>query len=228
MGLCPIFTILKSMHFSLDVWNTLLKPNPIFARKRNSFYADFFDEDIEVVEYKHKKLKEFFEYTHRTLGISFDIDKVYEILCNYFGEYEKANIFYVRTFTENLFTSNLPFILESTVNHINWLRENGSTFSIISNTSNISGNIIESVLTLYGLEFEDYKFSDIEGVAKPNPEIFRRSITDLEKKGVNIKDFIHIGDDDICDVPPNHLNRRLISGVDMLPNILKQYRYEKI
>lgn len=216
------------MHFSLDVWNTLLKPNPNFTKERNRFFAAFFEEELEKVEYKYKNLKDFFEYTHRRLGISFDIENVYKILCNYFGVYEDYKISYVRKHIENLFISNLPIILDSTVDHINWLKRNGSTFSIISNTSNISGNIIQTVFTMYGLEFDDYKFSDLEGIAKPNPEIFRRSIKDLEKKGIDIENFIHIGDDEVCDVPPDFLKYRIIDDVERLPIILKRYRYEYI
>lgn len=179
-----------SMNISLDVWGTLVTPNPLFSQKRNEYLNSYTDKSYEEVSEIYTQLKHELDTSN-----SMEAPSLYE---NYTVLLERLGIPYFSKMKiiqdiQNLFYQHPPFIDNSVIYELNRL-SNRYSFHIISNTNFISGSVIEPFLRIRtGINFEVCYFSDLVGYQKPSKEIFEKVRDSV------IGDITHIGNDLICD-----------------------------
>lgn len=103
-----------------------------------------------------------------------------------------------KAYTEQVL-DNPPLLVEGVSEVLEELNLNNYKIGLICNTGATPGIILRKVLEYYQLDhfFEIKTFSNEEGIAKPNPQIF--SLT-LKKLGVTPGQAVHIGDDPITDI----------------------------
>jgi putative hydrolase of the HAD superfamily len=79
------------------------------------------------------------------------------------------------------------------------LATRGITLGIVSNTGRTPGIILRQILDRYDLlrHFSVISYSDEIGYRKPDPEIFRRTLTEL---GAEPRHAAHVGDNPVADV----------------------------
>lgn len=213
----------RTCHISFDVWNTLIKPNPKFARVRSNFIADHFGLDREETSRIYKTTKDEYDAMAETDGLAFDSQAVYGILFDKLGV-PRDDWKFIMEETERLFLENPPIITDSTVETLRYLSR-GYSLSIASNTNFTSGRILARVLDeRFGDIFAFKVFSDLHGHAKPHREFFRDVITGAAKVHTIIRprDIIHVGDNTICDggATMSGLEFFYVSGPEMIPDII--------
>lgn len=177
------------IHLSFDVWNTLLIPNPKFANHRRKSLLPY----IGKSEMQYKALKNKYNdpirNAHAPSPSSFDI---WQELCGDVTSASKAKMW-----SESAFDTYPAFSVEQADRMFDLLNERGITYSILSNTSYVSGfNVSRRLREAYANfqpRFEIY--SDIFGYAKPHPKVAKEVID-----RVGHMDIVHFGDDYECDV----------------------------
>lgn len=106
-----------------------------------------------------------------------------------------------RAYTEALL-DDPPQVVEGAVEV---LEELGRSFKLglICNTGSTPGSVIRTLFKSFGLfdSFDNLVFSNETGVAKPNTEIFKTALKNLETEAENA---LHVGDDPITDVTGAH------------------------
>jgi FMN phosphatase YigB (HAD superfamily) len=214
------------MHFTLDVWNTLFIPNPHYATARNQLLANKLGipEKKAATIYSNTKMK--VDGLASEYGMALSSDSVYFELTLECIRVLNANPRLIEKALDGLeyefkalFLNHQPHIWPETISTIHQLQYN-HTFSIISNTNFMTGTMIKKVLNSKGLYFDSYMFSDIEGIAKPNPHMFKKALWRLNKHEGT--DVVHIGDDPTCDNPKGIMKHVIIGHASELPNILKE------
>jgi putative hydrolase of the HAD superfamily len=92
-----------------------------------------------------------------------------------------------------------PALAEGAPAALESLARQGYTLCLVSNTMRTPGRALREVLRQYGVlgHFAHLTFSDECGVRKPEPEIFRRTLT---AAGVAPGEAVHVGDDPVLDV----------------------------
>lgn len=220
------------MHFSLDVWNTIIVPNKTYAQKRNELIAGLLGMNESVVSSIYTSVKRRLDTKAEIFGIGLDSFNVYKELscafhrvnsCLSFWQIEKA-LSGLREDLEELFLENPPHVPDVTVSTVCELQSVGHTFSVASNTNFIRGVVIEKFLSFMGLDFKFCIFSDIECVSKPDPAFWQIVI---DNAPISTR-YVHIGDNSICDVPTvREMEHHIITHPDMLSNTLKEYACAK-
>lgn len=83
------------------------------------------------------------------------------------------------------------------------LAAEGMILCVVSNTMRTPGAVLRRVLAHYGLlaPFSVLTFSDECGVRKPAPEIFQRTLREVD---VAPEEAVHVGDDPVLDVQGAH------------------------
>lgn len=163
---------------SLDCWGTLIIGNPKFKKAKNDLirefsnfpnkemFNDYFIEDqIKVIKKKHDDILE-------TYGTQPDVKHLFAELCYIFAiPSSKFEMFYIEY--QSLFIQNQPLIYsEDTVKVLNLLRKEGHSILISSNTLFTDPESMALILYRLGIRSLNAKYSAIEGVSKPNHNMF--------------------------------------------------------
>jgi HAD superfamily hydrolase (TIGR01509 family) len=92
-----------------------------------------------------------------------------------------------------------PVVIEGALEAVQEMKERGYKVALISNTGRTPGRAMRKVLDGYGFAglFEVATFSNEEGYKKPHPEIFRRTLLQLNSKPERA---VHVGDHGLLDV----------------------------
>lgn len=97
------------------------------------------------------------------------------------------------------FLTKLPRLNPGVREALLQLREDGYSLGLISNTGRSWGEVLR--ISMKGLNILDFfdtlTFSDEEGIRKPNPRIFARTV---DRLGVEPREAVHVGDDTTADV----------------------------
>lgn len=233
------------MHFSLDVWNTLFKPNKTeYPKLRAMEIANVCDIPERAAVELYRQAKGMLDDQARWLGKGSTVTENWVTLVKMIGLWyptiasnewplHRQNVDGLawaiqRRCTEH-FLEYRPTILPETVEVIQSLQEQGHTFCITSNTNFISGKDVHQVLTESGIDIKlsDCRFSDMIGMSKPHPMMFRMVLADknvLSSAPSDVRnEFLHIGDDPSCDHARGIIPHRIISGVEELPTVLAEY-----
>jgi putative hydrolase of the HAD superfamily len=92
-----------------------------------------------------------------------------------------------------------PSVVDGAREAVEYARKEGFRVALISNTGRTPGRAMRKLLAEYGLLglFEATTFSNEEGVMKPRPEIFHRTLARL---GSSPAHTVHVGDHGVLDV----------------------------
>jgi HAD superfamily hydrolase (TIGR01509 family) len=92
-----------------------------------------------------------------------------------------------------------PVIIDGAREAVEEIKNSGYRVALISNTGRTPGRAMRRLLIEYGLYdlFETATFSNEEGIMKPRPEIFHRTLARL---GSDPERTVHVGDHGLLDV----------------------------
>jgi len=213
---------LALMHFSLDMWNTLIVPNPKYATIRTKILADRMGIPVDLAKSIYTSVKTDVDRLAEHKGIAYHCTTVYAILMEALAErtlMPKHSVFSLlrdlkETFEDEFFR-NPPTIPDKTNRILDVALSHGHTFSIASNTNFITGRLMIGFLMSKGLPIQFSVFSDCLGLAKPHPLFYAevakyyQNKNDSQMNGLN---SIHIGDNPICDDPGDLMPHIIIDG----------------
>lgn len=207
-------------HISLDFWNTLAEPNPLFARARNEYLAKLLGFTPEWVATEYRGIKRELDGEAEREGRSTPVGQCWWRLLR---RLDKSTIYTAQIVeeTERLFKLYPPTIPYNTRVLINDLFDQGVTFSIGSNTNFIAGHNLWRLVQLHRLPIEFGVFSDDVGYSKPHPTFFGEIKARTEGREVS-----HIGDSYAHDITGSHLANIqgiLIESALDLPGVLAKF-----
>jgi FMN phosphatase YigB (HAD superfamily) len=201
-------------HVSLDAWNTLLIPNPTFAKLRNEYLASLCGISDHQMKIIYDKTKRFVDDSAEHSCKAFTTPQVYDLLfTNYVQMSSKFarnthsfDIEYVMNHINVLFIENPPTIPNNTIKTLNCLKHYDIEWGIISNTNFISGEVLHKVIMSEFPEYSDQRifalYSDLVRMAKPALGIFDKLYQYKKERFecIQKKHIVHIGDNITCDV----------------------------
>lgn len=199
------------LHFSFDLWLTLIKSNSLFKSKRDQLFKDFFSIDCgnekvsEIIRSYDKVCNKINDKT----GIHIETNQIYYFILNELGvnidkvDIKKLEEFYLES--EILFMNYKPLLIYPNIDILfSDLISQGKTISVLSNTAFIRGNTLRKILAYYNLAdfFSFQLYSDELGCAKPNPIAFNQLVEyafSINDKIQSKLDIVHIGDNELAD-----------------------------
>jgi len=191
---------MKTKLISFDVWNTLLSPNPEYAKQRNQWLSDKFNIPISRIEYVYNNVKNqldnLVEKKHQCLSNK----DVYSKFLRSIGIFDYNRI-KLRDELEHMFEEYPPIYLSETIKYLHDIQEQGIKLSIASNTNFIRGKTLnKAVISKWGINWKFGVFSDQINHPKPHPQ-FWKSVTNRAylTMGILPEEIIHIGDNKLCD-----------------------------
>ena len=201
-------------HVSLDAWNTLLIPNPTFAKLRNEYLASICGISDHQMKIIYDKTKRFVDDAAEHNCKAYTTPQVYDLLfttyvqmsSNFVRNNHSFDIDAVMTCVNELFIANPPTIPDDTIDTLNWLDKYQIEWGIISNTNFISGEILHKVIMSEFPEYSDQRifaiYSDLVGMSKPALGMFDKLYQHKKERFeyVQKKHIVHIGDNITCDI----------------------------
>lgn len=192
------------LHFSFDIWLTLLRSHPEFKIKRSQLFKDFFnvnqslDEVNQVVRYYDVACNNINEVT----GGNIDAYEIYLLILTKLGiqtSLDKLEEFYQES--EILFYQYPPIKIDYFDEaFFKSIKNQNKTINLLSNTGFIKGKTMRKLMVQYSfgdyIDFEIY--SDEVRMSKPNPMIFEEIMTHLPTNMDRSK-ILHIGDNPVAD-----------------------------
>ena len=187
-------------HYSFDFWNTIAYSNPQFKKERVKYISELFnlinkEEDINsafaLIGEEYNLLME--SQSSIISPVALYLKVIKQLNCN-----KEVDIKKIVEDIELLFLKYPPIICSGFLNFLELIDNGNKTISITSNTTFISGSVIEKFLESIGLlnKFKFCLFSDRENYGKPHNSIFKKVY--LKKKEfepeINVNEIIHIGD----------------------------------
>jgi putative hydrolase of the HAD superfamily len=190
-------------HVSFDVWNTLVVPNPAFARDRNAYLAAALRRDVESLRRAYAQVKLELDADAERDGRALATPDVYARL---FAMCEctpaPAHAAALRRHVDALFLAHPPTLAPALAPLLADLRAQGITTSIASNSNFISGALMQPWLeSATQHEFSCAAYSDLLGLAKPAPAFFDHVVTRVHQRrpGLPRDAMLHAGDHPTCD-----------------------------
>lgn len=203
----PVRSETNKLHVSFDVWNTLIKGNPEFSKKRIGTIMDHWNlpaATFETVKQAYTNTKRTLDWMAEKHGTAYNCLTIYDMLSDALGvgDSDKDSLEVLRLKVERDFLAYPPIVIDGVHEALSDLRDAGYTLSIGSNSNFISGSTMFPWLRDTLGYFDFGVFSDLEEVAKPNT-LFFAYIASRARNKCNVKnsnDIIHVGDHEICDV----------------------------
>jgi putative hydrolase of the HAD superfamily len=203
------------LHYSFDLWLTLIKSNPGFKAERTLiFHRDFnpAHKSIEEVAKAFRLVDLMCNAVNESTGKNIDADEMYLMVVSLINDNQlnlndiDAGKLYADM--EALVFNYLPVVYSPvTIEVLDRLKQKGgSTFSILSNTGFIKGATLKKILAELKMEkyFDFQLYSDEVGMSKPNPALFNLMLQYIKQinkeKDITLSSIIHIGDNPKADV----------------------------
>lgn len=195
-------------HYSFDMWNTLIKPNPNFSKMRtHHMHINLLKQgklvDGEKIDMAFREVGEYHDSYCEMTGKSPDAFDLYAMvlykLKGNLKSIKSLDIELLYKEIEEIFLQNPPALYdEDTLDVLNELQKRGKTMSILSNTAFIRGDTLDKVLKMYGIydHFVFTFYSDQFDLSKPNMEFFRKVDYELP---YDTEHVIHVGDNELAD-----------------------------
>jgi len=199
------------MHYSFDMWETLIKGNPEYKTMRMREIHKFVlargcvivgEEDITDA---FAKANNFADSINFSTGGSISNEILYRMVLmelipkRQFLELKPLDINALIAKLDQLFLQYPPSIYnEHTIPVLQELYVRNHHLTILSNTSFIRGVVLNKVLESYGISdlFAETYYSDEHNMSKPNPDFFALMHMDSP---YDMDQIMHIGDNPIAD-----------------------------
>jgi putative hydrolase of the HAD superfamily len=197
------------LHYSFDLWLTLIKSNPYFKIERTKiFHRDFnpTGKSIDEVAKAFRQVDLMCNAVNESTGKNIDADEMYLMVISLINDNQLslADIDTAKLYQD---MDKLLFYSSVTIPTLQHLKEKGgSTFSLLSNTGFIKGATLRKVLVELKMnEYFDFQlYSDEVGMSKPNPSLFFLMMQHIKRintgETINLNKIIHIGDNPKADI----------------------------
>jgi putative hydrolase of the HAD superfamily len=195
-------------HYSFDLWNTIIKPNPEYKRQRMRYFHIYclkrgVLKDGEEIEQTFRDVWKYFDSVSQLFGKAPNCLEMYAMvifrLTGSLKDLTPLNMEIMYQELEKIFLEHHPALYDAdTLPVLEELQLRGKTLSLLSNTSFIRGNTLEKVLENLDVKhrFMFRLYSDQIGYSKPCRECFR--LVD-DKLPYDVEDVIHVGDNELAD-----------------------------
>jgi putative hydrolase of the HAD superfamily len=202
--------ILYYQLFFFDLWNTLIKGNPVFSRERAKYIKNYFNltkNSVEEIMFSFTETSRKYNKLNELSGLHVDAKILYADALNHFGiEIYNDEITLLETKINELFLMYPPKLYsDDTLEILTLLKKKKKGLLIVSNTGFIRGETLFKVInSLFPKIFVSCIFSDEVGYSKPHKNIFSKaqkvtsyipSLYSVEKDKI-----IHIGDSFTADI----------------------------
>jgi FMN phosphatase YigB (HAD superfamily) len=184
---------------SLDVWNTLISPNPAYAAARDAVLGQLpFDLERTKAIYRDHKDGADRAAEERGEGLSAEATyKKFALAVDPTGDIQPDVL---RWMMEEAFIANPPLIEPQVIQALRLAHAKGVKLSIGSNTNFIRGRILDrAALKRFEVPWAFQVFSDVHGVSKPHPEFWQAVRTRAGYLDIAPEEIVHVGDNMICD-----------------------------
>lgn len=203
------------LHYSFDLWLTLIRTNSLFKQERASFFHQNFNHQhktIEEIAVIFRQVDLMCNAINEKTGKNIDADEMYLMVISEINGgmllLQDINLCLLEKEMENILFKHLPLVYCSqTVNVLEQICKTGeSSTSILSNTGFIRGKILRRMLKQLNLDryFDFQLYSDEVGMSKPNPEFFKLMLNQIatirNTENICLDQIIHIGDNQNADI----------------------------
>jgi len=203
------------LHYSFDLWLTLIKSNPCFKIERTKvFHRDYnpAGKTIDDVAKAFRQVDLMCNSVNEHTGKNIDSDEMYLMVISLINDNQLS---LMNIDTDNLYLgmqkllfNYMPVVYSAvTIKVLDRLKQTtGSTFSLLSNTGFIKGATLRMILKELKMDqyFDFQLYSDEVGMSKPNPAFFNLMLQQIKKvnndKLIALDNIIHIGDNPDADV----------------------------
>lgn len=205
---------LSNLHFSFDLWRTLIKSHPSFKKERAKHLHknyNFSNKSLSEIEFIIRQTDLMCNGINEKTGRNLDAEEMYFMIlyqingdASVFGKVDIQQLYYE---IELLIEKYTPLVYdENTISVLTEIKALPDvTLNILSNTGFIKGKTLRKVLRKNGLaDFFDFQFySDELEASKPSRVFFNAMLNQVDfiRKMETPRDkIIHIGDNYIADI----------------------------
>lgn len=199
------------LHYSFDLWGTLIKSDPQFKKERSRYFFENFNplqKSLEEIEITFRRVDVMCNAINEKTGHNIRSEEMYLMVLAEIGEtsdFSRYDLVEMNYAMENLAFTFMPVIYDiSIVETLSILRERKATISLLSNTAFITGQTLRKILKRIGLAeyFTFQLYSDETGFSKPSLKMFEilyQHVLQINRY-VGKTEIIHIGDNSVADI----------------------------
>lgn len=205
---------LSFLHYSFDLWLTLIKSNPDFKKLRANYFHNQFNphkKPLLEIEQIIRNVDVWANKTNEITGKNIDSDELYSLvlsqICNGDILFSHTDLMEIMNEINNLLFEHLPTVYsDDTIATLTEIKSKENiSLSILSNTGFIPSTILHQVLKCLDLNtFFDFQlYSDEYNMSKPNIDFFKmmhQNVNNLRKSEIDKTQIIHVGDNPIADI----------------------------
>lgn len=182
---------------SFDLWNTLIKSNPNFAKARLDYLQTICSKSRNEINNILFDVKGEFDQLTMIHGIHYDSRFLWKIIIKRL-EISTRSVIDIEEYCEGLFLDHYPQLYSSNTKGILESLARKYELYLLSNTMLIKGETLEEVLKKHGIYelFESRVFSDRILASKPHPKAFESLHI---RTHLLASEIIHVGDNEVCD-----------------------------
>jgi putative hydrolase of the HAD superfamily len=203
------------LHYSFDLWLTLIKSNPEYKLERTRiFHRDFnpAGKSFDEVAKAFRTVDLMCNAVNEATGKNIDADEMLLMVISLINENQfslhEIDTVKLQADMEALVFNNMPVVYSPvTIEVLDHLKQKGGcTMSLLSNTGFIKGATLKRILVELKMDqyFDFQLYSDEVGMSKPNPALFNLMLQHIKQvnpgKDITLNNIIHIGDNPRADV----------------------------
>ncbi len=203
------------LHYSFDLWLTLIRSNPAFKEERALHFHRNFNyhkKPLDEVKRVFRQVDLMCNAVNESTGKNIDADEMYLMVISLINDNELnltgIDVKKLYADMDKLLFNYLPYVYSPvTIEVLQHLKEKGgATFSLLSNTGFIKGATLKQILVALKMDqyFDFQLYSDEVGMSKPNPALFALMLQNIQKVNhptvIGLNDIIHIGDNPKADI----------------------------
>lgn len=198
-------------HYSFDLWQTLIKSNPLFKIRRAEYFYTHHNRTKSVQEIENiiREIDLMSNSVCETTGRHINDTTLYAMVLHRLGfdssTVTMETLMQINYDMHDLFLKYPPELYSRYTEPTLLELGKTSTLSILSNTAFVKGNTLELWMHKIGLrdKFQFLLFSDEMALSKPNQSAFKymiHEVTDADWLGCKKEDIIHVGDNPRADI----------------------------
>ena len=202
------------LHYSFDLWLTLIKSNPAFKPARSQYFHQHFNrqqKSLEEVNRVFRRIDLLGNSINECVGKNLEAEEMYLMVIHELnGEafpLREVNLPALNNAMEALVLEHQPLLYSEDVCDIlaQLQQQPGVTMNLLSNTGFIKGETLRKVLARLSLDrfFCFQLYSDEVRLSKPAPAFFDRVAKGAEKhrgEALQRQQILHIGDNAFTDL----------------------------